>query len=103
MLLQMSFPVEKSNELIRTGELGKVLEKILKDMKPEAAYFCATNKGERGGFIVFDMKDPSQIPAVAEPLFLKFNATLSLTPAMNVEDLAKAGPGIEKAVKEFGK
>jgi hypothetical protein len=102
-LMQISIPVEKGNEAARTGAFGEKFKKMLDAMKPEAAYFTATAKGERGGFVVFDLKDPSQIPVIAEPFFLAFNATIHLSPVMNPEDLAKAGPGIEKAVKEFGK
>jgi hypothetical protein len=72
-------------------------------LKPEAAYFTSGASGERGGFIVFDLKDTSQIPAVAEPFFLAFNAKVTFSPAMNAQDLAHALPGIEKAVKEYGK
>jgi hypothetical protein len=56
-----------------------------------------------GTSIVFDLKDPSQIPAVAEPWFLAFNAQVSFRPAMSPQDLAAAGPGIEAAVKGYGK
>ena len=59
--------------------------------------------GNRSGSIVFDMKDTSQIPAVAEPWFLAFNAKVSLRPIMNPQDLAKAGPSIAKAAKQYGK
>jgi hypothetical protein len=52
---------------------------------------------------VFDMKDSSQIPAVAEPWFLAFNAKISLRPVMNPEDLAKAGPSIGEAAEQYGK
>ena len=48
------------------------------------------------------MKDASQIPAVAEPWFLAFNAQVSLRPVMNPQDLAKAGPSIGKAAKKHG-
>jgi hypothetical protein len=49
------------------------------------------------------MKDPSQIPAVAEPWFLAFNAKVSLRPVMTPQDLAKAGPAIAKAAKQHAK
>ena len=62
----------------------------------------ADDSGQRSGSIVFDMKDASQIPAVAEPWFLAFNAQVSLRPVMNPQDLAKAGPSIGKAAKKYG-
>ena len=40
-------------------------------------------------------------PAVAEPWFLPFDAHVELHPAMNLDDLKKAMPGIEKAVKNY--
>jgi len=79
------------------------MQKILKAMKAEAAYFTATSSGERGGFIVFDLADPSQIPAVAEPFFLAFNARVWFSPVMTPQDLANAVPAIEEVVKEYGK
>ena len=49
------------------------------------------------------MADAAQIPAFAEPWFLAFNAQIELHPVMTPEDLAKAAPGIERAVERFGK
>jgi hypothetical protein len=49
------------------------------------------------------MKESSQLPAVAEPWFLAFNARLTVRPAMTPQDLATAGAGIERAVKAYAK
>jgi hypothetical protein len=46
--------------------LPETVESILNELKPEAAYFAEEN-GKRTGFIFFDLKDTSQIPAAAEP------------------------------------
>ncbi|PWT83078.1 MAG: hypothetical protein C5B57_07570 [Blastocatellia bacterium] len=102
MMLQFSVPVEAGNQAARSGALGLPFQKILEALKPEAAYFTTSPAGERGGFIVFDMKDTSEIPAVAEPFFLALNAKVNFFPVMNAADLAKAATGIEKAVKEHG-
>ena len=102
-LLRVSIPVETGNAAAKAGTLGSTIEKLVGALKPEAVYFYADDDGQRCGSIVFDMQDTSQIPAVAEPWFLAFNAKVSFRPVMNAEDLAKATPGIAKAVKEFGK
>ena len=36
-------------------------------------------------------------------VFLAFNAHIEFHPAMTPDDLAKAGPAIERAVERFGK
>jgi hypothetical protein len=103
MLLRVSIPVETGNAAAKAGTLGSTIEQILADLKPEAAYFFADDNGQRSGSIVFDMKDSSEIPGIAEPWFLAFNAKVSFRPIMNPEDLGKAGPSIGKAVKQYGK
>ena len=102
MLMTVSIPVEAGNAAVRKGNLGPTIQSILADLKPEAAYFSEED-GQRTGFIVFDMKDSSQLPAIAEPWFLAFNAKLTVRPAMNAQDLAAAGPGIERVVKAHHK
>jgi hypothetical protein len=96
MLMQLTIPVEAGNEAGRW-------DKISEDSPSSATlgrYFDAGPSGERGGFVVFDLKDTSQIPGKAEQFFLGYNAKVTFLPVMNAEDLAKAIPGIEKAVKE---
>jgi|ERR1035437_9010910 hypothetical protein len=103
MLLRVSIPVEAGNAAAKAGTLGPTIERILADLKPEAAYFFADDNGQRAGSIVFDMKDTSQIPAVAEPWFFAFNAKISIRPIMNSKDLAGAGSSIAQAAEQYGK
>lgn len=102
MFLKASWQIEGGNTAIKAGTLPETTESILAEMKPEAAYFIAEN-GTRTAHIYFDLRDPSQLPAIAEPWFLAFNAKVEVTPAMTVEDLKKAGPAIEQAVKKYGR
>jgi hypothetical protein len=99
-LLKVNMPVEAGNVAAKAGKLGETIQAILADLKPEAAYFT-DEKGQRTGFLFLEMQDASQIPAIAEPWFLAFNASIELHPVMVPEDLMKAGPAIVKAVKKF--
>lgn len=99
-IVKISWDVEAGNALAREGKLGSTVQSILAELKPEAAYFTAED-GRRGGFLVVDLADASEIPAVAEPWFLAANAKVELLPVMLPEDLAKAGPSIEAAVRKY--
>ncbi|GAA3526129.1 DUF3303 family protein [Zobellella aerophila] len=101
-LLKVNIPVEAGNTAAKAGTLGATIQSILADLKPEAAYFT-DNNGQRAGFIVFEMQDAAEIPAIAEPWFLAFNASIELHPVMIPADLANAGPAIEQAVNSYGR
>ncbi|WP_200305809.1 DUF3303 family protein [Streptomyces adelaidensis] len=88
VLFRANLDTERSNEAIRNGTLGKLMQSAMEQVKPEAAYFT-TDHGQRTCFMVFDMQDSSQMPAIAEPFFLDLGADVSYTPVMNPEDLQK--------------
>jgi hypothetical protein len=100
-LLKAEWPVEAGNAAMRSGTLPDTIRSILDDLKPEAAYFLASN-GKRTAMLFVEMQDASQIPALAEPWFLAFQASIEMVPVMIPEDLKKAGPAIEQAVKKYG-
>jgi hypothetical protein len=101
VLLKVGIPVESGNAFAKGGKLGATIQSILADLKPEAAYFSDIN-GQRAGYIFLNLEDASQIPAIAEPWMLAFNASIELHPVMIPDDLAKAASAIEKAVKKYG-
>jgi hypothetical protein len=90
MLLQVQFPLEPFNSLVRDGTAGQKIQKIMEAIKPEAAYFSEQD-GHRGGVFVVDVKNASDVPRLAEPFFLTFNASVEFRIAMTPEDLARAG------------
>ena len=89
MLMKVWMPVEPFNTMVRNGTAGAKVQQILEDIKPEAAYFTAQD-GHRGGIIVVNINDTSEIPHFAEPFFLTFNAEVQFHPAMTPEDLGRA-------------
>ncbi len=99
-LMKVSFPVEAGNAAAKKDGF-KSIRTILEQQKPEAAYFIAEG-GRRTAILIINMKETSDIPRIAEPWFLALNASIEVTPAMVPEDLQKAAPAIEQAVKAFG-
>lgn len=89
-VVKVTLPVEKFNAAVRDGTAGKKLQQILDDTKPEAVYFWE-DAGKRGGILVVNLEKTSQIPAIAEPWFLYFDAGVELHPCMTPQDLAAAG------------
>jgi len=69
--------------------VGQKIQKILEAIKPEAAYFTE-HDGHRGGTLVVNLKDVSEVPLFAEPWFLTFHAIVEFRVAMTPEDLARA-------------
>lgn len=87
-LLKVTLEVTASNNAIKDGSLPKIIQQTMERLKPEASYFTAVD-GCRSCFMVFDMKDPSEIPSICEPFFLQLNAKVELSPVMNADDLKK--------------
>lgn len=85
-VLKASMQTEAGSAAIQDGSMTEILGKVLEELKPEAAYFYAEN-GKRTAFMVFDLTDSRRLPAIAEPLFSKLKAEVSLSPAMNAEDV----------------
>jgi hypothetical protein len=85
MLLTAKMDTEKANQLVTDGTMGKTMDGIIEQLKPEAAYFTAW-EGERTALLVIDLEDSNQMPSVAEPFF-QAGAKVSLRPVMNADDL----------------
>ena len=88
MLLKATIPTELGNRAIKDGYFAKVMEATVAKLKPEAAYFVA-ERGRRCALFFFDMRDASDIPAIAEPLFVGLHAEIEFIPVMNADDLKK--------------
>ncbi|HEV3090583.1 MAG TPA: DUF3303 family protein [Candidatus Cybelea sp.] len=94
MMLKVQMAVEPSNAAIKDGRLMEVMQKAIERLKPEAAYFAAVG-GDRGGYIFFDLADPSDIPSACEPFFMELGAKCELTPVMTPDDVRA---GVAKAL-----
>ncbi len=102
MIMKVSIPVETGNAAAIKGTLVSTIQQILADLRPEAAYF-SEDDGQRNLFIIFDMRESSQLPGVSEPWFVAFSARVTVRPAMNLQDLSDGLHGLQSAVKSYGK
>ena len=89
ILLSFTIHPDKGDALIKEWRIGETMASILQELQPEAAYFTAV-EGTRGGYLVVNMEDASQMPTLTEPLFLELGATIQIQPVMTPEDLQGA-------------
>ncbi len=87
-MIKVRVPVETGNRTVEDGTLPKTMMEALEKLKPEAAYFCPEH-GVRTAFMVFDLKDASDMPVIAEPFFSRLHAEVEFLPVMNAEDLKR--------------
>jgi hypothetical protein len=100
-MLSFRMPTETANAAIKEGTFPQTMQSIMEDLKPEAAYFTDID-GARGGILIINMDDASEIPGIAEPLFHALGATIKLHLVMTPEDLQKGTPALEQAAQKYG-
>ena len=98
-LVKVTPSVTRFNECVREGTANARVQQILDEIKPEAVYFYETG-GRRTVLMVVEMEKTSQMPAIAEPWFLYFDAEVDFEPCMLPEDLAEAG--LEELGRKYG-
>ena len=89
MMMLVQFPIEPFNTLVKNGTGGAKMKQILEAIKPEHTWF-SEREGKRGGILIVNVDSPSDIPRLAEPWFLTFNAEVEFRVAMTPEDLGRA-------------
>jgi hypothetical protein len=75
------------------------MKRILDEIKPEAAYF-GEREGHRGCVLIVNVESAADVPRIAEPWFLSFNAEVEFRVCMLPEDLGKAN--LESLGKKWG-
>ncbi|WNH13625.1 panthothenate synthetase [Thalassobellus suaedae] len=89
MLVNVTCPIEPFNTMVRNGTAGEIIGRVIDDIKPESIYFTEQD-GKRGAVMVVDVPDASDIPSIAEPWFLNFEAICEFRIAMTPDDLMKS-------------
>ena len=100
MLLRLTFPTDRFNEMMKAGKVGPAIQRILEDTKPEAAWFGSEQDGERGAVVVVDVPTPADLPRVTEPWYLALGARVETSVAMTPEEVA--GLDMDGLAKTYG-
>ena len=87
-MMKVKLDTEAASARISEGAMPALMQETFERLQPEAAYF-GPEDGIRTAFIVFDLKDPSQLPPITEPLFSNLKATVEMFPVMDRDDLQK--------------
>ena len=91
MLMNVTMPHEPFNTAVRDGSVSENWNASLRRPGPKRS--ISRSGTVTGAILIFDLADPSKIPAVSEPWFLAFNANVEFRIVMTPEDLKKAGLG----------
>ena len=86
MMLRFQVGNAAGSKAVKDGSMGRVLEALMSELKPESAYFF-TQDGKRTGQVVFQMNDSADMPRAAERLFQELDAAIEVCPVMNLDDL----------------
>lgn len=89
MLVNVTFPIEPFNSMVKSGTAGEIIGRVIDDIKPDAIYFTELD-GNRGAVMVVNVPSASAVPKIAEPWFLNFDAECEFKIAMTPDDLMQA-------------
>ncbi|WP_380281212.1 hypothetical protein [Kitasatospora purpeofusca] len=87
-LLEIELDTPTTNRAVADGAVAERFDRIMADLKPEAAYAFPRN-GRRCQIIVVDVPDEAAVVAICEPFWLEFNAHVDLHICMDPEQLGE--------------
>jgi hypothetical protein len=99
-MLTLRVPPEQGNAAMKDGSFMSAFQSVMEELEPEAAYFSEI-EGARGGYIVVNIDDASQLPAICEPLFLGLNATVQVSPVFTLDDMPRVTEAVEQARQKY--
>ncbi len=99
-LVHATLTNESGNALVRDPNMAQRIQTVLEDLRPEAVYFAAAN-GQRSIYAICTLETGADIPRVAEPLWLAFNASVEIVPVLTPEDMQQAGPSLSQVAQKY--
>lgn len=91
VMVKFTIPTQESNPLVEDGSIAQTMQTMIGNLQPEAAYFCHV-EGKRGGYLVANFEEASELVTKIEPFFLQMGAEIETFPVMNADEL---GAGLQ--------
>jgi len=99
-IVRATIPNESGNSMLKSPEFSKTMENVMGDVRPETVYFGIEN-GKRTIFLVVNVKEGSDLPSIAEPLWMSLKANVEFIPVMDQGEFAKAQSHIDRSAKKY--
>ena len=99
-LLTARLDTQVSNQLIQSGRVANLMQQIVDEIKPEAAYFLPS-AGRRSMLFIVDLADPSELVTKGEPFWLALGAEVEITPVMTQEDLSRGLQALAQNMSKY--
>ena len=97
VMVRITVPVDAGNRAISENSMGDIIGEIAAKAKPEAMYFgTEPASGHRTAWMYCDLASSADLPANFEVAILKLNASVHVTPVMNLDELKN---GLARAMK----
>jgi len=87
-LLKFKIPVESGNDAWKEGSFVERLQNLLNEVEADDAYFGIID-GHRGGFVVVNIDNPSDIMKISGPFLFWLNAEVQYYPVMKIDEMRK--------------
>jgi len=87
-MLQFTFPVERGNEAIASGEWDRVLDQVFEILNPQSAYFYLQD-GQRAAMFVYELVESEELTEVNELLFQTLHASVEQQIVMDAIQLRR--------------
>lgn len=99
-LVKATLPNEAGNALVRNPNMASQMEAVMGDLRPKAAYFTI-DQGQRTAYFVVNMESATDLPRIAEPLWLSWKADVTVSPVFLPEEMEAAMPAIGEIIKKY--
>jgi hypothetical protein len=98
-LVTAKIPVTAGNKMVK-GDMEALLNKVMGDVRPEQTFF-SVQQGQRAVIFLVDVKEASELPRIAEALWLSVEADVEFLSVVMADEFAKAGPAIAQVVAHY--